>query len=81
MYEFYFDGRRPSEKQVLKKINEAINQCNDLIEISWGENMITIERTNSGWYGFGWIKSISGSDLADKINATIRKQTLNLWNT
>lgn len=81
MYTFYFAGRRPSNAQILKKINEAINKGYDLIEVSWGENMITIERTNSGWYGFGWIKTISGSDLADKINATIRKQTLNLWNT
>jgi hypothetical protein len=79
--EYIFKGNKPSNAQILKKINEAINKGYGLIEISWGENMITIQRTSNGWYGSGWIKTVSGSDLADKINATIRKQTLNLWNT
>lgn len=75
MYEYYFEGRKPSNAQVLKKINEAINQGNNLIEISWGENMITIERMqNKFWHGSGWIRNISGSDLASKINEAIEKQ-------
>lgn len=75
MYEFYFEGRKPSNAQVLKKINEAINQGNNFIEISWGENMITIERqSNNFWFGSGWIRNISGADLATKINDTISKQ-------
>lgn len=77
MYEYYFDAtkRKPSNAQVLKKINEAINQGHNYIEISWGENMITIERMQSKlWYGSGWIRNISGSDLATKINDAILNQ-------
>lgn len=75
MYEYYFDAtkRKPSNAQVLKKINEGINEGNDYIEISWGENMITLEKQlingkREAWYGSGWIRNISGSDLASKIN-------------
>lgn len=75
MYEYYFTGRKPSNAQVLKKINEGINEGNNYIQISWGENMITIERMHSKmWYGSGWIKNISGADLAVKINASIADQ-------
>ena len=52
MYDYNFEGRKPSNAQVLKKINEAINEGNDFIQISWGENMITIERMyNRAWHG------------------------------
>jgi hypothetical protein len=75
MYEYYFTGRKPSNAQVLKKINEGINEGNNYIQISWGENMITIERMRSKfWYGSGWIKNISGADLAVKINSSIADQ-------
>lgn len=75
MYEYYFEGRKPSNAQVLKKVNEAINKGHNTIEISWGENMISIERMhNKLWYGSGWIRNISGSDLASKINDAIMNQ-------
>lgn len=35
MYEFYFDGRKPSIKQVMAKVNEGIRQGSKLIEVSW----------------------------------------------
>ena len=74
MYEFYFEGRKPSNAQVLKKINEAINQGNKLIEISWGENMITLQKTGYSdlWQGYGWIKNIAGSDIAYKLNEAVQ---------
>lgn len=73
MYEYYFQGRKPSNAQVLKKINEGISQGNDYLEISWGENMLTLERQlingkRGIWYGSGWIKNISGDDIASKLN-------------
>jgi len=80
MYEYYFTGRKPSNAQVLKKINEAINQGNDYIEISWGENMIILEKRET-WIGWGWIRNISGSDIAVKINSVQHNNLLNLWNT
>lgn len=86
MYEYYFQGRKPSNAQVLKKINEGINQGNDYIEISWGENMLTLEKQlingkRDAWYGSGWIRNISGADIAVKINSVQTNKTLNLWNT
>lgn len=70
LYEFYFEGRKPSNKQVLAKINEGIKENARIIEISWGENMVTLERVgfNKEWYGSGWIRNIAGSDLANHIN-------------
>ncbi len=86
MYEFYFTGRKPSNAQVLKKINEGINQGNDYIEISWGENMLTLEKQlingkREAWIGWGWIKDISADDIAKEINTKTHNATLNLWNT
>jgi len=86
MYEYYFTGRKPSNTQVLKKINEGINQGNDYIEISWGENMLTLEKQlingkREAWIGWGWIRNISGSDIAVKINSVQHNNLLNLWNT
>lgn len=79
--EYIFKGNKPSNAQVLKKINEAINNREDLIELYWGENSITLDFNGIIWNGWGWIRNISGSDLAYKINETNHKQTLNLWNT
>lgn len=83
-YSYSFTGRKPSIKQVLAKVREAQNNGEDLIEIYWGENSITLELTNGSWLGWGWIKDISGHGIAEGKNAFIRhehKQTLNLWNT
>jgi len=70
MYEYTFEGRKPSNAQVLKKINEAINLGNRVIESNWGENQILIQKMGGYklWYGVGWIKNISGSDIANKLN-------------
>jgi hypothetical protein len=66
--EYNFTGRKPSNAQVLKKINEGINRGEDLIELYWGENSITLDKSNGMWHGWGWIRNISGADLAVKIN-------------
>ena len=83
LYEYYFQGRKPSIKQVLKQVAEGTRQNSRVIEISWGENMITIERlgSNGNWYGSGWIKGISGHDIAQDLNAKQTRNTLNLWNS
>jgi hypothetical protein len=87
LYDYYFAGRKPSIKQVLKQVQEGIRQNARVIEISWGENRIEIERSviNKDWYGSGWIKGISGYDIARDLNArqTAKDhvQLLNLWNT
>lgn len=70
IYEYDFTGRKPSLSQVIKQVKEGIRQNARVIEVSWGENMITIQRIgyNQNWYGSGWIKGISGHDLAESLN-------------
>lgn len=83
IYEYYFEGRKPSIKQVLKQVDEGIRLQSRAIEVSWGENMITLYRIgyNEQWHGSGWIKGISGYDIAQNLNRKFHNQTLNLWNT
>lgn len=77
--EYEFKGNKPSNAQLLKKINEAINNGENLIELYWGENSITLDkqRINGIWCGWGWIRNISGADLASKINEAQAKQFIN----
>jgi hypothetical protein len=83
LYEHYYDGRKPSKAQVLKQVAEGIRQNARVIEISWGENMVTLQRigNNSQWHGSGWIKNISGYDVAEDLNRKQTIKTLNLWNS
>ena len=83
-YEYQFTGRKPSTKRVLDKIREAEHNGENLIEIYWGENSITLELSNGFWHGWGWIREISGQGIAEGKNAYKRSQenkTLNLWNS
>lgn len=74
LYDYYFEGRKPSVKQVLKQVSEGIRQNARTIEVSWGENMVTLQRIgyNQQWHGSGWIKGISGHDIADDLNRRIK---------
>ena len=69
IYEQYFDGRKPSKNQVIQAIKRGLSKDYTQFEIAWGENMVSLEKGRSGpnaWIGWGWIKNISGSDLADQ---------------
>lgn len=79
--EIVFKGKKPSQKQVLAKALERVNKGDTLIEIYWGENGLTLDKNNGSWYGFGWIKDIDGDVIARQINATMHRDTMNLWNT
>lgn len=71
LYEQYFDGRKPSKNQVIQAIKRGLSRGHVQFEIAWGENMVTLEKGRAGvnqWSGWGWIKNISGSDLADQFN-------------
>jgi hypothetical protein len=69
IYDHYFDGRKPSKSQVIQAIKQGAKQGYHMFEISWGENMVTLDKQSSNrWAGWGWIKNISGSDLADQLN-------------
>lgn len=76
IFEFAFSGRKPSVAQVTKKVKEGVKSGADIIDVWWGENTITIEKSTftSGqnhWFGYGWIKGISGSDLAHSLNGSV----------
>ena len=87
IYEYYFQGRKPSIKQVMKQVAEGTRQGARVIEISWGENMITLQRlpVSKKWDGSGWIRGISGYDIARDLSARQdareHVELLNLWNT
>ena len=68
LFEFYFEGKKPSKAQVKKCAIKAIKDGYPLIEISWGENMINLENTLGQVRGYGWIKNIGGDDLARELN-------------
>ena len=69
IYEQYFEGRKPSEKQVIQCIKRGLNQGLSQFEIAWGENMVTLEKRGiNRWSGWGWIKNISGHELAEQLN-------------
>ena len=70
MYEYYFEGRKPSKAQVKKLAIQALKAGHSQIEISWGENMLEIQRAHTGQvHGYGWIKNIGGQDLADELQS------------
>lgn len=79
--EIVFTGRKPTRKQVYQKVYARVLTGHDLIEVYWGENGITLDLNHGQWYGFGWIKDISGDDIAQELNRKIAYSTLNLWNT
>ena len=54
IYEQYFDGRKPSEKQVIEAIKRGLSRGHNQFEIAWGENMVTLEKGRAGpntWHG------------------------------
>ena len=69
IHEEYFEGRKPSKSQLVRSIKRGLKQGYTDFELSWGENMINLQKNQDNtWFGWGWIKNISGSDLADQFN-------------
>lgn len=73
-----FNGRKPSKVQIMAKLKPLLKTGETFIEVQWGENSLTLEQLASGWLGYGWIKDISGDDLARELNKQFNaKQALN----
>jgi len=73
-----FTGRRPSKLQINAKLKPLLKTSESFIQIQWGENWITLEKLASGWLGSGWIKGLSGDDLARELNKQFNaKQAFN----
>ena len=78
MKQIEFSGRKPSKIQIMAKLKPALKTGETFIQVQWGENQITLEQLASGWLGYGWIKDISGADMASELNNQFNaKQTLN----
>lgn len=74
-YHYEFTQSKPTKASVQKVIKRAIADRHNVIEITWGENYILLEkdvypyeRPFSKWNGRGWIGKISGDDLAQDLN-------------
>lgn len=86
IYEHQFQGRKPSRSQVQAVIRKAISKGAGALEISWGENCLELTLSPNSWgglgswFGHGWIKDISGDDLARDLNKQARGETLNPFN-
>lgn len=73
MYSYEFRGRKPSANQVYKMVMHAAKSGHEKIEIMWGENAIELWYEHNNWHGFGWIKDISGNDMALSVQVTLRE--------
>jgi hypothetical protein len=56
---------KPSITTLKAAIKKAANKGEAWIQLTWGENQITIEHTPWGWQGCGWIGRNGGQDLAN----------------
>ena len=67
-FDYGFEGRCPSEAQVTKIAKIGMKSGATHLSMWWGENMIErVLGANGFWYGSGWIRRISGQDLALKL--------------
>jgi hypothetical protein len=73
MYTHEFTGRCPSAAQIKAQVKKAIMAGHDWIQLSWGENQITLEKSEANgffgpWFGHGWIRRIGGDDIARELS-------------
>lgn len=62
--------KKPSGPTLRAVIRKALDAGENLVELTWGENQITIERTAWGFDGYGWIGRHGGQDLAAELRTT-----------
>ena len=62
--------KKPSVTTLRAAIRKAVQAGNTFIQLTWGENQITIEwnGSNTKWRGQGWIGRNGGFDLANELN-------------
>lgn len=61
---------KPSKPTLVAAIRKALNARETLITLQWGENQITIEKSQWGLFGTGWIGKNGGQDLANAFRMT-----------
>lgn len=70
-------NKKPSKAVLMRSIGKCLEQGAKSISLTWGENWIDLDfhPNHEQWYGQGWIKQLSGDDIAQELN-TIRKQAI-----
>ncbi len=69
---------KPSIVTLRAAIRKAAGAGADFIQLSWGENQITLERVQYAggyrpqWIGSGWIGRNGGQDLAQELEISTR---------
>lgn len=64
---------KPSITTLRAALKKAVKAGHTFIQLTWGENQITVEKTRYGWWdGYGWIGRNGGADLAKEINRAPR---------
>lgn len=58
---------KPSVTTLRAALIKAIKAGDTWVQLIWGENQITVEKTDWGWIGRGWIGKNGGQDLVDKL--------------
>ena len=68
--EIVFEGRKPSYAQVMRAVGEDLSKGHTDIAVIWGENAIDLyfDHRVKQWFGSGWIRDISGQDIAGELN-------------
>jgi len=72
-----FNKRKPSRAVIMRTLAEYLKQGGKSFCITWGENCIELDYhpNHEQWYGRGWIKELSGDNIAKELNE-IRKQAI-----
>lgn len=71
-------AKRPSITQIKSGLKKAIASGATRIQLTWGENQITVEKQsrwigyNGPWTGEGWIGKHGGDNIAQALNEEIR---------
>jgi hypothetical protein len=60
--------KKPSVTTLRAALFRAANAGSTFIQLTWGENQITAEKTRWDWQGNGWIGRVSGYDLVKELN-------------
>jgi hypothetical protein len=67
---------KPSIVTLRAALRKAAARGGDFIQLTWGENQITVERTPYGWIGHGWIGRNGGQGLAHELVLAERKKAV-----
>jgi hypothetical protein len=66
MYQVEYTNK-PSIVTLRAAIKKAIVKGETWVQLTWGENQITLKKGAWGWDGHGWIGRTGGQDLANEL--------------